>query len=222
MNQACSPLWLLVILLTSVEIQISTSKEVSKWCMTQKRSSYMVIIFISPHFLSLSLSLQDLCYALSFLDTSWTDSRPYFTVNMTFSNLGFIQSRTWIQKDIAYPVSKIRVSQKTGSKFLPPFNMTARLCDLYNALSRIPTIKKAFLSATKNSNLTLACPLKAGFYIMDNIRFDKNSRVLALMHRPKDSFLFEGGMYEELRNKKLQTLTTYRFTVKVIKTSCKD
>lgn len=141
---------------------------------------------------------------------------------MTFSNLGFIQSRTWIQKDIAYPVSKIRVSQKTGSKFLPPFNMTARLCDLYNALSRIPTIKKAFLSATENSNLTLACPLKAGFYIMDNIRFDKNSRVLALMHRPKDSFLFEGGLYEELRSKKLQALTTYRFTAKVIKTSCKN
>ncbi|XP_075153692.1 uncharacterized protein LOC142227172 [Haematobia irritans] len=193
------------------------------WAVTRTMWNLILKVSLIFYCIDIAHNKEPICYAMSFFDTSWTDRRPYFRVNMTFSNEGFIESRTWVERDIAYPVSKLRISQRGLAKaMLPPFNITARVCDLYNALSQVPAIKNAFLSVTKGGNASLTCPMKAGFYLMGNIRFEKNGRILSLLYRPKAYYLFEGGLYEELKNRKLSVLTTYRFSAKVVKVSCKE
>uniref|UniRef100_A0A1I8Q606 MD-2-related lipid-recognition domain-containing protein n=1 Tax=Stomoxys calcitrans TaxID=35570 RepID=A0A1I8Q606_STOCA len=158
-----------------------------------------------------------------FVNASWTDNRPDFIVNMTFSDQGSIYSETTVVREIAFPIAKFLITQKElGAKPLTLYNISARLCDISAVFNKVPLIKQAYLAATKQSNLSFDCPLKPGFYTMRNLKISSRNPVWGIMNRPKVSYTIMGGMYEEVIGKSNITLTTYAFTMKVIKKTCRD
>lgn len=165
--------------------------------------------------------LQNPCYTLTFINTSWTDRRPEFTVNMTFTQQGSVRSLTWLQNDINSPVAKLKILQKgENNKISVLYSVTARLCELKQFFEKIPMFKSSFQVATKQGNYTFSCPLKQGFYVMENIRIPHRSPALQFMYRTKTTFTFIGGLYEELSDKSILPLTTYEFGIKIMKKLC--
>ncbi|XP_046805315.1 uncharacterized protein LOC111689276 [Lucilia cuprina] len=158
-----------------------------------------------------------------FLETSWTDRRPDFKVNMTFSNQGFIRSLNWFERDITSPVARLVILQKDCcDRTSTLYNLTTRLCDIQQFISKVPMFKETILKALKQGNYTYECPLRRGFYVMDNVRINSRNPILAFMYRPNRTFTFTGGLYEELANRSILPLSTYRFTGKIVKKVCKE
>ncbi|KNC29181.1 hypothetical protein FF38_07014, partial [Lucilia cuprina] len=180
------------------------------------------------------------CYAPEFLDTSWSDRRPDFAVNMTFSKRGTIASLTWVNRDILVPIVKLKILQKEFNEKITIlynvtaprlvilqkdccdrtstlYNLTTRLCDIQQFISKVPMFKETILKALKQGNYTYECPLRRGFYVMDNVRINSRNPILAFMYRPNRTFTFTGGLYEELANRSILPLSTYRFTGKIVK-----
>uniref|UniRef100_A0A1I8MNM7 MD-2-related lipid-recognition domain-containing protein n=1 Tax=Musca domestica TaxID=7370 RepID=A0A1I8MNM7_MUSDO len=163
-----------------------------------------------------------LCYQLIFYNISWTDNRPDFIVNMTFDDPGSIRSETTVNREIAYPVSKFRIVVREDKRSSTLYNVTARMCDLVSTFSKVPLVKQGYITAVKQSNMSFDCPLKPGFYVMGNIRIGSRNPVVSFLYRPKVVYLITGGMYEELKNKSLIPLTTYKISVKIVKKPCKE
>ncbi|XP_046812630.1 uncharacterized protein LOC124421446 [Lucilia cuprina] len=162
------------------------------------------------------------CYAPEFLDTSWSDRRPDFVVNMTFSKRGTIASLTWVNRDILVPIVKLKILQKEfNEKITILYNVTARLCDLQQYTSKISMFHQALQTTFKQGNYSMSCPMKKGFYVMDNVRVGLRNPLLSFLHRPKLCYTIEGGLYEEMPNKSVIALTTYNITFKVARKSCK-
>ncbi|XP_061390618.1 uncharacterized protein LOC133325935 [Musca vetustissima] len=173
-------------------------------------------------YLQISQGREVNCFQPMFFNTSWTDNRPDFIVNMTFGEQGSVSSETTVNREISYPVSKFRIIIREGKKLSTLYNVTSRLCDVAATFSKIPIMKQGFISALKQSNMTFECPLKVGYYVLGNMRLGSRNPVMAFLYRPKVSYTIFGGMYEELPNKTLAPLTTYRINVKIIKKSCKE
>lgn len=163
------------------------------------------------------------CFVPVFFDASWTDNRPDYAVNMTFSDQGSVHSETTITRQIDSPISKFHIIVKEPNKRPATlYNVTARLCELNGMINKVPMIKAAHLSVTKQSNLTFECPLKPGFYVMGNMRIGSRNPFMALIFRPRVSYTICGGLYEEKEDKSLVPLSTYNINFKVVKKSCKE
>ncbi|XP_075153693.1 uncharacterized protein LOC142227173 [Haematobia irritans] len=187
----------------------------------QNMISVIIIYITIANNIYTILSKEAFCYSPVFMNSSWTDNRPDFSVNMTFQEQGTIFSEATVRREIAFPVSKLTVVQKEfGSMPSTIYNVSARLCDISSFFNKVPVIKQAFLSATKQSNLSFNCPLKPGFYVMGNMRIGNRNPILSFMNRPRVVFTIAGGLYEELKNKTLLPLTTYKFAMKVVKKPC--
>ncbi|XP_075153694.1 uncharacterized protein LOC142227174 [Haematobia irritans] len=184
---------------------------------------FIPLCLILQNFIDYGLSKEFMCFIPTFTHTSWTDRRPDYVVNMTFGDQGAVTSETTVTREILNPVTKFSVLQKDGTN--PPvalYNITARLCDLSSVVNKVPMVKQAFGTVTKQSNMTFECPLKPGFYVMGNMRIASRNPILSFMYKPRVTYTFAGGAYEELENKKLVALSTYNFTIKVVKKSCKE
>ncbi|XP_073821592.1 oven mitt [Musca autumnalis] len=186
-------------------------------------SLVVITTLLLIHCLELSFGKEGQCYQLVFFNNSWTDNRPDFVVNMTFDEQGSVHSETTVNREIAYPVSKFRIIVREDKKpSTTMYNVTSRICDLVAMFSKAPIIKQAYISAMKQSNMSFDCPLKPGYYVMGNMRLGSRNPVISFLYRPKVSYTILGGMYEELKNKSLLPLTTYKMNVKIIKKSCKE
>ncbi|EDW87091.1 uncharacterized protein LOC6526257 [Drosophila yakuba] len=189
------------------------------------RATWGTIISISAGVLLLKLTeirTKESCYYVAFTYANWTDDRPRFIVNMTFSNQTGIGSITTINEEIASPVSRILILQHSGrQKPRTVYNASTKLCDLQNVFNSVPLFKPAKDNMLKQSNYTLSCPLVKGTYAMHNMRVSPKNPLLSLLYQPKHTFSVSGGLFEELsRGRRLRALSTYFMTGKVVKKSC--
>ncbi|TMW48967.1 hypothetical protein DOY81_005958 [Sarcophaga bullata] len=182
----------------------------------------MITIFILNS--KLISSKDNICYAPIFLDTSWTDHRPEFVVNMTFFKQGSIRSSTWVNRDIPQPICKLKILQKdTNDKESTLYNVTARLCDFHKFTKQIAMINQAFRTVLKQGNYSMSCPLKKGFYVMENVRVANRNPIWGFIYQSKTIFTLLGGLYQEANNNaSLVALTTYKVVLKIIKKSCRE
>jgi len=158
---------------------------------------------------------------VTFTYANWTDDRPRFVVNMTFSNQTGIGSVTIINEEIASPVSRILILQHSArEKARTIYNASTKQCDLQNVLNSVPLFKPVKDNMLKQSNYTLSCPLVKGTYAMNNMRVSPKNPILSLLYQPKHTFSVKGGLFEELRGRRLRPLSTYFMMGKVVKKSC--
>ncbi|SPP79194.1 uncharacterized protein LOC117581899 [Drosophila guanche] len=169
----------------------------------------------------LVIECKESCFYVILTYCNWTDDRPRFVVNMTFSNQTGIGSITTINEEIASPVSRILIVQRSGKeKSRTIYNASTRLCDLQNVFNSVPLFKPAKDSVLKQSNYTMSCPLTKGTYAMNNMRINPKNPLLSLLYQPKHYFMVKGGLYEELPRGRMRPLSTYFMRGKVIKRSC--
>ncbi|XP_017046091.1 uncharacterized protein LOC108091411 [Drosophila ficusphila] len=168
------------------------------------------------------ISSKESCYYVTFTHANWTDDRPRFVVNMTFSNQSGIGSVTTINEEIASPVSRILIQQHSArEKARTIYNASTKLCDLQNVLNSVPLFKPAKDNMLKQSNYTLSCPLVKGTYAMNNMRVSPKNPLLSLLYQPKHTFSVKGGLFEEVpRSRRLRPLSTYFMAGKIVKRSC--
>lgn len=143
---------------------------------------------------------------------------------MTFHKLGNIRSLTWVNKDIPQPILKLKVLQNdSNNKVSTLYNVTARLCDFQQFTKQISMLNQIFRSALKQGNYSMNCPLKKGFYDLENIRVANRNPIWGYMYQFKTRFTLLGGLYQEAdNNASLVALTTYKIVLKIIKKSCRE
>ncbi|XP_017029361.1 uncharacterized protein ovm [Drosophila kikkawai] len=189
------------------------------------RGNWRTLVSITTWLLLLELSgigSKESCYYIFFTHANWTDARPRFIVNMTFSNQTGIGSVTTINEEIASPVSRILILQHS-SKEKPRtiYNATMKLCDLQNVFNSVPLFKPVKDNMLKQSNYSLSCPLVPGTYSMGNMKVSPKNPLLSLLYQPKHTFSVKGGLFEELGSRgRLRPLSTYFMAGKVVKRSC--
>ncbi|XP_033151078.1 uncharacterized protein LOC117135133 [Drosophila mauritiana] len=188
-------------------------------------ATWLTILSISTCVVLLKFSeirSKESCYYVTFTYANWTDDRPRFVVNMTFSNQTGIGSITTINEEIASPVSRILILQHSGrGKARTIYNASTKLCDLQNVFNSVPLFKPAKDNMLKQSNYTLSCPLVKGTYAMTNMRVSPKNPLLSLLYQPKHTFSVSGGLFEEIsRGRRLRALSTYFMTGKVVKKYC--
>ncbi|KAH8279562.1 hypothetical protein KR018_001567, partial [Drosophila ironensis] len=161
------------------------------------------------------------CYYIVFTYANWTDDRPRFIVNMTFSNQTGIGSVTVINEEIASPISRLLLLSHTArERPRTIYNASTKLCDLQALYNSVPLFKPAKDNILKQSNYTMSCPLEKGTYVMYNMRVSPRNPLLGLLYQPKHTFSVKGGLFEELPRGKVRPLSTYFMTGRVIKKSC--
>ncbi|XP_016968696.2 uncharacterized protein LOC108036842 [Drosophila biarmipes] len=192
--------------------------------LVKMRASWGSVVTIAAWMVLLELrkiNSKESCYYVTFTYANWTDDRPRFVVNMTFSNQTGIGSVTTINEEIASPVSRILIIQHSArEKARTIYNASTRLCDLQNVFNSVPLFKPVKDNMLKQSNYTLSCPLGKGTYAMNNMRVSPKNPLLSLLYQPKHTFSVKGGLFEELRGRRLRPLSTYFMTGKVVKKSC--
>lgn len=142
---------------------------------------------------------------------------------MTFFKQGIIRSLTWVNEDVLRPIAKLRIFQTDSNNKVNTFyNITTRLCDIHQFTKQIAMISQAFQTVFKNGNYSMSCPLKKGFYVMENARVGNRNPVWDFLYKPKTKFSVIGGLYREAANNtsNLVSLTTYKMIMKIIKKSC--
>ncbi|EDV57182.1 uncharacterized protein LOC6540735 [Drosophila erecta] len=189
------------------------------------RATWGTIVSISTWVVLLKLSeirSKESCYYVIFTYANWTDARPRFIVNMTFSNQTGIGSVTTINEEIASPVSRLLILQHFGrQKPRTIYNASTKLCDLQNVFNSVPLFKPAKDNMLKQSNYTMSCPLVKGTYAINNMRVNPKNPLLSLLYQPKHTFSVSGGLFEELSGgRRLRALSTYFMTGKVVKKFC--
>lgn len=119
------------------------------------------------------------------------------------------------------PVAQFEILQTDCCyKTITLYNLTTRLCDIHQFINKVPMFMKTVQIALKHGNYTYECPLKKGFYVMNNIRIASRNPVLAFMYSANRNFTFNGGLYEQLENKSLISMSTYMFKGKIEKKLC--
>ncbi|XP_030565027.1 uncharacterized protein LOC115765542 [Drosophila novamexicana] len=180
----------------------------------------LVTIWISLS-IYMEVECKESCYYVNFIYTNWTDDRPRFIVNMTFSNQNGVGSTTTINEPILSPVSKMLIVQQSPKeKKRIIYNVTTKLCAMQGILNAVPLFKPAKESVLKQSNYTFSCPLNKGVYVMNNMRVNPRNPLLSLMHQAKGIFTVMGALLEELPNSQMHPLSTYNIAGKIIRKSC--
>ncbi|XP_017105282.3 uncharacterized protein ovm [Drosophila bipectinata] len=180
-------------------------------------AAWMMLLLQQPE----GTGSKESCYYVTFSYTNWTDDRPRFIVNMTFSNQSGIGSVTTINEEIASPISRLLILQHSSrEKSRTIYNASTRLCDLQNLFNSVPLFKPAKDNMLKQSNYTMSCPLTKGTYAMYNMRVSPKNPLLSLLYQPKQTFTVKGGLFEELPRGRVRPLSTYFLAGKVVRRSC--
>lgn len=158
---------------------------------------------------------------MDFIYTNWTDDRPRFVVNMTFSNQDGVGSITTINEPILSPISSLLIAQQgPREKKRIIYNVTTKLCAMQGILNAVPLFKPVKENMLKQSNYTFSCPLNKGTYVMSNMRINPRNPFLGLLYQAKGSFIVMGSLSEEMPSAKLHPLSTYYLTGRITKQSC--
>ncbi|KAH8272744.1 hypothetical protein KR026_007458, partial [Drosophila bipectinata] len=77
------------------------------------------------------------------------------------------------------------------------YNSTTKTCDFWKYIRHVSAWNNvAKLMLSKNaSNMSLACPLKAGVYVMNRIQVPPDTALLKFMYHPNTIYTLEGTVY---------------------------
>lgn len=161
------------------------------------------------------------CYYIDLLYSNWTDDRPRFIVNMTFSSQNGIASVTTINDPVISPVASLLIVQQSpNEKKRIVYNMTTKLCAMKGIIDAVPLFKPVKENMLRQSNYTFSCPLNKGVYVMNNMRINPKNPLLSLLYQAKGIFTVTGALLEELPNSEMHPLSTYNFAGKILKKGC--
>uniref|UniRef100_A0A1I8MAA5 MD-2-related lipid-recognition domain-containing protein n=1 Tax=Musca domestica TaxID=7370 RepID=A0A1I8MAA5_MUSDO len=165
------------------------------------------------------------CYRMKILTFRTTETPTYLFSMVKHSNQT-LSSVTKVLETIQTPMWNIILIQytKEGRKELKKsfYNSTIKVCDFWRHMKRIRFFGNLANTLFKNpnsGNMSLACPLEVGTYIMKNIHVPTDTGVLRYIYRPNTMYGLFGNVYSQLKNKKLVLKCSYEINGTVTK-SC--
>lgn len=155
-----------------------------------------------------------------------TTETPTYLFSMVKHSNQTLSSVTKVLETIQTPMWNIILIQytKEGRKELKKsfYNSTIKVCDFWRHMKRIRFFGNLANTLFKNpnsGNMSLACPLEVGTYIMKNIHVPTDTGVLRYIYRPNTMYGLFGNVYSQLKNKKLVLKCSYEINGTVTK-SC--
>ncbi|EDW00040.1 GH12069 [Drosophila grimshawi] len=152
----------------------------------------------------LQLSKQ-FCYIVKPLNISTWDTPNYNLLLKMYPRNNSLSSITSVHKDVAIPLWHIVLvqhpSKRRGSSRAEPsrtlYNSTVKTCEFWKYMRRVSAwynISKLMLSGY-GSNMSLACPLKRGVYMMNVIQVPPDTAILKFMYQPNNVYTIHGTVY---------------------------
>ncbi|KAH8408994.1 hypothetical protein KR009_004913, partial [Drosophila setifemur] len=139
--------------------------------------------------------------------TSWDTPGYGLKINM-FEKNNSMSSVTFVRQDVAIPLWHIVLlqhprkrsggaSQTRAESPRTLYNATTKTCDFWKYIRHVSAwnnVAKLVLSKGA-SNMSLACPLKAGVYVMNRIQVPPETAILKFMYHPNTVYTLEGTVY---------------------------
>ncbi|KAH8236012.1 hypothetical protein KR032_012280 [Drosophila birchii] len=135
---------------------------------------------------------------------SW-DTPAYGLKMNLFEKNNSMSSVTTVRQDVAIPLWHLVLLQhprKRGASAraeLPRtlYNSTTKTCDFWKYIRHVSAwnnVAKLMLSKGA-SNMSLACPLKRGVYVMNRIQVPPETAILKFMYHPNTVYTLEGTVF---------------------------
>jgi len=137
---------------------------------------------------------------------SWDTPSYGLKLNM-FEKNNSMSSVTTVRQDVAIPLWHLVLLQhprKRSSASAPRaelprtlYNGTTKTCDFWKYIRHVSAwnnVAKLILSKGA-SNMSLACPLKTGVYVMNRIQVPPETALLKFMYHPNTLYTLEGTVY---------------------------
>ncbi|XP_016948253.1 uncharacterized protein LOC108023365 [Drosophila biarmipes] len=148
------------------------------------------------------------CYMMKLVGVrSWDTPNYGLKINM-FEKNNSMSSVTTVRQDVAIPLWHLVLLQhprKRSSTSAAPraelprtlYNSTTKTCDFWRYIRHVSAwnnVAKLMLSKGA-SNMSLACPLKQGVYVMNRIQVPPETALLKFMYHPNTLYTLEGTVY---------------------------
>ncbi|EDW58174.1 uncharacterized protein [Drosophila virilis] len=145
------------------------------------------------------------CYLMKPLNFSTWDTPKYRLVMKLHERNNSLSSITYVHQDVAIPLWHLVLvqhpSKRRGALRLDPprtlYNATVKTCDFWKYIRRVSawnTAAKLMLSGG-GSNMSLACPLKQGIYVMNIIQVPPDTSILKFMYQANTVYTVHGTVY---------------------------
>ncbi|XP_002022431.2 uncharacterized protein LOC6597290 [Drosophila persimilis] len=148
------------------------------------------------------------CYSMKLVSVRTWDTPNYgLKINM-FERNNSMASVTTVRQDVAIPLWHLVLLQQPRKRNgggspsrteLPRtlYNSTTKTCDFWKYMRHVSAwnnVAKLMLSKGA-SNMSLACPLKVGVYMMNRIQVPPDTALLKFMYHPNTLYTLEGTVY---------------------------
>ncbi|KAH8397491.1 hypothetical protein KR222_007920, partial [Zaprionus bogoriensis] len=136
--------------------------------------------------------------------TMW-DTPDYRLVMKLYDKNNSMSSVTTVHKDVPIPLWHLLLMQhpsrrRASTRSEQPrilYNSTVKTCEFWKYIRRVNAwnnAAKVMLSGA-GSNMSLACPLKAGVYTMNSIQVPRDTALLKFMYQPNTIYTVQGTVY---------------------------
>ncbi|KAH8300837.1 hypothetical protein KR018_012591, partial [Drosophila ironensis] len=165
--------------------------------------------------------------------STWETPVYGLKVNM-FEKNNSMSSVTTVLQDVAIPMWRIVLIQQPRKRTSAPvsprgevprvlYNATTKTCDFMKYMRHVSAwnnVAKLVL-AKGASNMSLACPLKRGVYVMNRIQVPPDTAILKFMYHPNTIYTLDGTVLSQNPKDKgsLRTLCRYEINATIFK-SC--
>ncbi|XP_052849109.1 uncharacterized protein LOC128260285 [Drosophila gunungcola] len=173
------------------------------------------------------------CYMMKLVGVKSWDTPNYGLKINIFEKNNSMSSVTTVRQDVAIPLWHLvllqhprkRSSASATRAELPRtlYNSTMKTCDFWKYIRHVSAwnnVAKLML-AKGASNMSLACPLKTGVYMMNRIQVPPETAILKFMYHPNTLYTLEGTVYAQNPNDKVikRALCHYEINATIYK-SC--
>lgn len=136
--------------------------------------------------------------------SSW-DTPNYGLTMKLFDRNNSMSSVTTVRKDVPIPLWHLLLMQHPGKRRATMrteqprilYNSTMKTCEFWKYIRRVNAwnnAAKQMLSGA-GSNMSLACPLKTGIYVMNAIQVPPDTALLKFMYQPNTLYTVQGTVY---------------------------
>uniref|UniRef100_A0A1I8NS32 MD-2-related lipid-recognition domain-containing protein n=2 Tax=Stomoxys calcitrans TaxID=35570 RepID=A0A1I8NS32_STOCA len=162
------------------------------------------------------------CYGMKLLSFRTTDT-PQYRFQMEFNSNQTLSSVTRVLEPVPTPMWNLILVQyyKQGRRTIKKnvYNTKIIVCNFWRQMERLRIFNNLADNLFKDpdsGNMSLACPLQVGTYVMKNIYLPADAGLLKFIFRPNTIYGLFGYVYSQLPNKKLILKCTYEINGTVI------
>ncbi|XP_041451440.1 uncharacterized protein LOC111067005 [Drosophila obscura] len=148
------------------------------------------------------------CYTMKLVGIRTWDTPSYSLKMKMFEKNNSLSSVTTVRQDVAIPLWQLVLLQQPRKRNgggassrteLPRtlYNATTKTCDFWKYMRHVAAwnnVAKLMLSKGA-SNMSLACPLKVGVYMMNRIQVPPDTALLKFMYHPNTLYTLEGTVF---------------------------